>query len=111
MNEMDIKKAIKILELHNKWRRDNDGKYEMAEPKELGKAIDLVVSEFKNLHLQNVCMPFSSKEQLAKHITTHIPIAIKPTKPAKTKFVSPFTSNNARQIVEDVIVKCLIKNG
>jgi len=26
----------------------------MAEPKELGRAIDLVVSEFKNLHLQNV---------------------------------------------------------
>jgi hypothetical protein len=51
---MNIEKAVEILELHNKWRRDNDGKYEMAEPKELGKAIDLVVSEFKNWHLQRV---------------------------------------------------------
>lgn len=54
MNEMNIEKAIEILELHNKWRRDNDGEYEMVEPKELGKAIDSVVSEFKNLHLQRV---------------------------------------------------------
>lgn len=111
MNEMNIEKAIEILEIHNKWRRDNDGKYEMVEPKELGKAIDSVVSEFKNLHLQNVSRCFSSKEQLAKHITTHIPIAIKPTKPAKTTFVTPFTSNNARQIVEDAIVECLLNNG
>lgn len=58
---MNIEKAIEILELHNKWRRDNDGKYEMAEPKELGKAIDLVVSEFKNLHLQNVSGSFLPK--------------------------------------------------
>jgi hypothetical protein len=54
MNEMNIERAIEILELHNKWRRDNDGKYEMAKPKELGVAIDTVVSEFKNLHLQCV---------------------------------------------------------
>ena len=44
---MNIEKAIEILELHNKWRRDNDGKYEMAEPKELGIAIDVVVAEVK----------------------------------------------------------------
>ena len=54
MQKMNIEKAIEILELHNKWRRDNNSKYEMAEPKELGIAIDTVVSEFKNLHLQNV---------------------------------------------------------
>lgn len=51
---MNIEKAIKILELHNKWRRDNKDEYKMTEPKELGEAIDLVVSEFKNLHLQYV---------------------------------------------------------
>lgn len=51
---MKIEKAIKILELHNKWRRDNGGKYKMAEPKELGIAIDTIVREFKNLKLQNV---------------------------------------------------------
>ena len=51
---MNIEKAIKILELHNKWRRDNENKYIMADPKELGEAIDLVVSEFKKFYLQNV---------------------------------------------------------
>lgn len=45
---MNIEKAIKILELHNKWRRDTDGKYEMVEPKELGEAIDTVVKWFKS---------------------------------------------------------------
>ena len=50
---MTIEKAIEILELHNKWRRDDDGKYEMAEPKELGEAIDLVISELKNLNSRN----------------------------------------------------------
>lgn len=49
---MDIKKAIKILELHNKWRRDNEGKYKMEDPKELGVAIDLVINELKKLLLQ-----------------------------------------------------------
>lgn len=51
---MTLDEAIKILEQHNNWRRDNDGIYEMADPKELGKAIDLVVCEFKNKHLKNV---------------------------------------------------------
>ena len=63
------------------------------------------------LHLQNVSRCFSSKEQLQSYITTHIPIAVKPIKPAKTTFVNPFTSNNARQIVEDAIVECLLNNG
>lgn len=63
------------------------------------------------LHLQNVSRCFSSKEQLSKHITTHIPFAVKPIKKAKTTFVNPFTSNNARQIVEDAIVECLLNNG
>jgi len=63
MQKMKIQKAIEILEIHNKWRRDNDGKYKMAEPKELGIAIDTVVSEFKNLHLQNV----SKQSELLKN--------------------------------------------
>lgn len=44
---MELKKAIEILELHNKWRRDNDSKYEIADPKELGIAIDVIINEIK----------------------------------------------------------------
>jgi len=52
---MDINKAIEILDNHNKWRRDSEGVYKMAEPKELGIAIDTVVSEFRsNLSLDCV---------------------------------------------------------
>ena len=47
---MKLKEAARILEQHNKWRRDNSvpGKYEMANPKELGIAIDTVVNHLKN---------------------------------------------------------------
>lgn len=43
---MKLKKAAEILEKHNKWRRDNSvvPKYEIANPKELGIAIDTVVN-------------------------------------------------------------------
>ena len=51
---MDLKSAIDILSIHNDWRRDDTGELPQVHPKILGEAIDFVVSEFKNLHLQNV---------------------------------------------------------
>lgn len=39
---MDLLLAVKILEHHNKWRRDNVGDMKMTNPKELGQAIDIV---------------------------------------------------------------------
>lgn len=39
---MDIKEAVYILKQHNKWRRGAD--IPMANPTELGKAIDLVIA-------------------------------------------------------------------
>lgn len=47
---MNIKEAIKILKLHNQWRRyDGDIKErpKMTSPKKLGTAIDVVVKEFE----------------------------------------------------------------
>lgn len=46
---MKLKEAAEILERHNKWRRDNSipRKHEMANPKELGIAIDTVVQFIK----------------------------------------------------------------
>ena len=42
---MTIKQAIKIVESHNKWRRDNNvpPKTKMASPAELGKALDVLL--------------------------------------------------------------------
>ena len=53
---MKLKEAAEILEKHNKWRRDNDvpSKYEMANPKEIGIAIDTVV-EFIKEGLKDIC--------------------------------------------------------
>lgn len=40
---METEKAIEILKRHNEWRRDNEGKLQMQDPKELGKAIDQIL--------------------------------------------------------------------
>jgi hypothetical protein len=42
---MTIQEAVALLENHNKWRRGDDT-LEMADPKELGIAIDLMVEYF-----------------------------------------------------------------
>ena len=44
---MNIKKATQILELHNKWRRGDDG-LKMVDPTELGDAIETVLAKLKN---------------------------------------------------------------
>lgn len=46
---MQLQKAIEILESHNEWRRDNGENpvHVMADPKELGVAIDTVVNHYK----------------------------------------------------------------
>jgi hypothetical protein len=42
---MTLKQAIKIVENHNKWRRDNNEplKYKMVDVKELGIALDVLL--------------------------------------------------------------------
>ena len=52
---MTLKQAIKIVESHNKWRRDNNvpPKTRMAEPKRLGVALDIlltVAKDYCNIH-------------------------------------------------------------
>lgn len=50
-NEMSVKDAMKILIQHNKWRRDNHipNKYDMVNPTELGKAIEVAINVMKEL--------------------------------------------------------------
>ena len=50
-NGMSIKDAMKILIQHNKWRRDNHipNKYDMVNPTELGKAIEVAINVMKEL--------------------------------------------------------------
>ena len=43
---MTLQEAVKLLESHNKWRRGDDS-LDMAEPKELGIAIELIIEHFK----------------------------------------------------------------
>ena len=42
---MTLKQAIRIVESHNKWRRDNNvpPKTKMGNPTELGKALDVLL--------------------------------------------------------------------
>ena len=50
-SEMSIKDAMKILIQHNKWRRDNHipNKYDMVNPTELGKAIEIAINAMQEL--------------------------------------------------------------
>lgn len=52
---MKIEQAIKIIENHNKWRRDKNvpSKYISTNPKDLGLAIDSIVKHYKNCKLKN----------------------------------------------------------
>lgn len=47
---MNLSEAIKILTLHNQWRRDRSevNPHEMQNPTELGIAIDVVVEAAKD---------------------------------------------------------------
>lgn len=51
---MEIKEAIQVLKDHNIWRRCEDEKLKMTDPKKLGIAIDTVVNEFENYFLYAV---------------------------------------------------------
>ena len=52
---MDLKQTIKVLEEHNKWRRDNNvpAKTKMVDPKVLGMAIDRAIEELNKLLIHN----------------------------------------------------------
>jgi hypothetical protein len=54
----------------------------------------------------NAC--FTSREQLRTFIQMHIPMAVKPTKPAKTMLVSAFRSANAENIVIDMLTDAFL---
>ena len=45
---MNINTATKILKRHNRWRRGDDG-LRMEDPKELGIAIETILSKLKNI--------------------------------------------------------------
>ena len=49
---MTLKQAIKIVENHNKWRRDNNvpPKTKMGDPKKLGVALDVLLIVAKDYY-------------------------------------------------------------
>ena len=67
---MTFNEAKELLAYHNNWRRDNHvpNKYEMVNPTELGKAIDIAV-EVLNTCIDLNCNSFNDLDSLYKHIT------------------------------------------
>ena len=49
---MTLKQAIRIVENHNKWRRDNNvpPKTKMGDPKKLGVALDVLIIVAKDYY-------------------------------------------------------------
>ena len=71
---MKIKQAIQILKDHNEWRRFNSidlpktSDPKMAHPRDLGIAIDIVVSHFESKKTDNNCLACGNKtEDKAEH--------------------------------------------
>jgi len=72
---MKLKEAIQILKEHNEWRRfegTSDAPIElypkMAQPRELGIAIDTVVNHFESKKTDNNCLACGNKtEDKAEH--------------------------------------------
>lgn len=68
---MTFTEARKILELHNKWRRDNNipNQYEMVNPTELGNAIDTAIDALNACitvgceYSSNIINDYSNMEQ------------------------------------------------
>jgi hypothetical protein len=50
---------------------------------------------------------FESKDQLRLFLEWKVPLGIKPLRPAKTMFVDPFSSRNAKEVVLDSLVDAL----
>lgn len=53
---MELKEAVRILEYHNEWRRDNSltpDQMPMVNPTKLGIAIDTVVKFIKEVEKKN----------------------------------------------------------
>jgi hypothetical protein len=71
--------------------------------------IEVAYDEMNKICPKEVNLKFTSIEELAKHIQMNMPLAIRPTKKAKTVFVNPFISGKAREICIDAIVKNLMK--
>lgn len=55
-------------------------------------------------------MKFKTEQEAIDWVRLHIPIAIKPTKKAKTTFVFPFRGINAYEIVVNHLGKELFKH-
>lgn len=78
----------------------------IAEMSDVGKP---VTTRKNSLHKHIVTRSFS-KEELRTFMQLHFPIAIKPTKPAKSMFISPVTSANAREVIIDCLVNAFLNS-
>jgi hypothetical protein len=48
MQDFVRERALRILTRHQRWRRDNRGRYEMVDPAMVGWAVDVAISAFQN---------------------------------------------------------------
>ena len=69
---MKLKEAIQLLKEHNEWRRFNSvglsrkSDPKMAQPRELGIAINTVVSHFESKKTDNNCLACGTKIEHTK---------------------------------------------
>jgi hypothetical protein len=90
---MTLTKALNILRHHQLWRLGEE--ISELQPKQLTQAIDVILNNKKVEPL------FESEDEAITWLYMNVPLAIEPTKKAKTFLVFPFTSAHAhKQVVE-----------
>jgi len=63
--KLELKKIINKLEQYNNWRKDNDNKYTMPEPEQVGVTIDAAIIE-----LNKLLIPFNMTNKQKRYFNT-----------------------------------------
>ena len=94
---MKLEQAIKILSYHNKWRRDNENKYEQISADVIEEAIDVVVVHYtKKMKLEKAAKILRAHNEWRRDNESIIP--------------QPMISSKELGIAIDVILEHLTKN-
>jgi len=97
---MTLTEAVEILRHHQQWQIRGIGG---LHPAQITQAIDVIINNKKSEPI------FDSEEEVITWLYMNVPLAIEPTKKAKTFLVFPFTSAHAHKQVVEHLGKQLYK--
>jgi hypothetical protein len=107
---MEITEIIENLKLLNNWRRDNENKYIMPEPKQIGLTIDCAIKELSKLDLTNMKKTTKDKSNIEYQQEMHDKIEFELSRRAFSNTELEFIHNAVKNSRAYVTVFNLINN-